>query len=243
MSSPEWYLNWFNSPFYHLLYNNRNFNEALFFIDRLCEKLQLPAHAKVWDLACGKGRHSIALNKKELDVVGTDLSENSILEAIKSSNSTLDFYVHDMRKPFRINYFDVTLNLFTSLGYFSNSNDNYQVFKNVSEALKPNGLFVVDFFNSNKIMQFFHHDYIEHRGDLTFKIKKQIVDKAINKRIEFSCDQHDYYFEEKVSLFTKYDFEEFAKKSNLTLVETFGNYNLDAFDLNTSDRLILVFKK
>jgi SAM-dependent methyltransferase len=243
MSSPEWYLDWFNSPYYHLLYNNRNYNEALHFIDNLCEKLHLNPHSKVWDLACGKGRHSIALNNKGLDVIGTDLSENSIDEALKSSTSTLDFYVHDMRKPFRINYFDVTLNLFTSLGYFKNQKDNYLVFNNVHDALKPGGIFVVDFFNTHKVLQSFHDNYTEKRGEIVFNIRKKIIDRSICKRIEFNCNHHDYYFEERVSLLEKTDFEDFAKKSNLMLVEVFGNYNFAPFDVETSDRLILIFKK
>ena len=243
MSPPEWYLDWFNSPHYHLLYNNRNYTEANNFINTLCDKLQLHPHSKIWDLACGMGRHSIALNTKGFDVTGTDLSANSINEALKSSNATLDFYLHDMRHPFRVNYFDVTLNLFTSLGYFVNYKDNYQVFKNVYAALKPGGLFVIDFFNSNKVIASFHSEYTEKRGELTFHIKKQIVDRAINKRIEFDCNEHSYYFEERVSLFTQADFEDFAEKSNLKLVEVYGDYNFHPFNLNQSDRLILIFKK
>src|SRR3954468_19744054 len=106
MNNAEWYVDWFNSPFYHLLYNNRNFTEANFFIDNLCTQLNLQPHAKLWDIACGKGRHAIALNKKGFDVTGTDLSVNSIAEASQSSNECLEFFVHDMRLPFRENYFD-----------------------------------------------------------------------------------------------------------------------------------------
>src|SRR4051812_34102983 len=100
MNNAEWYVNWFNSPYYHLLYNNRSTDEANFFIDNLCSKLNLQPHAKLWDVACGKGRHAIALNKKGFDVTGSDLSKSSIKEALQSSNTTLDFFVHDMREPF-----------------------------------------------------------------------------------------------------------------------------------------------
>lgn len=243
MKSAEWFKDWFNSPYYHLLYNNRNENEAGFFIDNLCSHLHLASNAKVWDLACGKGRHSIALNKKGLNVVGTDLSRNSIKEASKYSNETLDFYVHDMRDPFRINYFDAVFNLFTSFGYFENFNDNFLVFKNVEKALKPNGIFVLDFFNSQKIIDSFKSNYTEQRGDITFKIEKKIVGKAIVKHIEFSDNNKDYYFEESVSLLKKEDFEAFANAAGLKIEGIFGNYKLEAFDQRTSDHLIILFKK
>ncbi|MEO6302203.1 MAG: class I SAM-dependent methyltransferase [Bacteroidia bacterium] len=243
MHTAEWFKDWFNSPYYHLLYNNRNENEAGFFIDNLCSHLHLAPNSKVWDLACGKGRHAIALNKKGFNVVGTDLSRNSIKEATQYSNATLDFYVHDMRAPFRINYFDAVLNLFTSMGYFENYNDNYTVFKNVAKALKPNGIFVIDFFNSEKVSSSLKGDYIEQRGEVTFKINKKINNNAIHKRIEFNCHNKDYYFEEFVSLFKKEDFENFAKAADLKIESVFGSYKLEPFDQATSDRLIVLFKK
>ncbi len=243
MKNVEWYVDWFNSPYYHLLYNNRNDDEANFFIDNLCSHLDLKPHAKVWDLACGKGRHSIALNKKGLSVVGTDLSENSIEEALKNSNADLDFYVHDMRTPFRTNNFDVVFNLFTSIGYFKNFRDNFSVFKNVTNSLKPEGRFVIDFFNAKKVVASMVASHTENRDGLEFEIKKTIVNNTIVKRIEFNCQSKNYFFEETVSLLTKQDFENFASNAGLKLLHIFGNYKLEAFNENTSDRLILIFKK
>lgn len=243
MQTKEWFKDWFNSPYYHLLYNNRTESEADFFISNLCSFLKLNKNAKLWDLACGKGRHAIALNKKGYNVTGTDLSEQAILEATKNSNASLDFFTHDMRTPFRINYFDAVFNLFTSIGYFKNFNDNVLVFKNVEQALKLNGYFVVDFFNANKVCTSIQPNYTEKRGDIVFCIHKQIIDNTINKRIEFTVNGKNYFFEETVSLLTKLNFETFANLSNLKLVTTFGSYNLDDFNTDTSDRLILIFKK
>jgi SAM-dependent methyltransferase len=243
MNKAEWYVDWFNSPYYHLLYNHRNEDEASAFIDRLCVELDLKPHSKLWDIACGKGRHAIALNNKGFDVVGTDLSKNSIRDASKFNNSNLDFFVHDMRDPFRINYFDAALNVFTSIGYFKNFKDNFLVFKSVCKALRPGGVFVIDFFNSEKIERSLHADYIEKRGAVHFHIQKKIVNNAIQKRIEFNFEGREYYFEESVSLLKKEDFESFAADAGLTLDRCFGNYQFDTFDKKQSERLILIFKK
>ena len=242
MKTAEWFKDWLNSPYYHLLYNNRNANEATFFIDNLCSHLNLETNARVWDLACGKGRHALALNKKGFNVIGTDLSRNSI-KAAKNNNETLDFFVHDMREPFRVNYFDAVFNLFTSFGYFENFNDNFSVFKNVAKSLKPNGVFVVDFFNTKKVMDSLMSHYTEDRGDIIFNIEKKVTGNAIVKHIEFNDNNKHYYFEETVSLFKKEDFENFAKAAGLKIENVFGNYQLEAFDQTASERLILVFKK
>lgn len=243
MENAEWYVDWFNSPYYHLLYNNRNYSEANFFIDQLCSNLHLEPHSTIWDLACGKGRHSIALHKKGFHVIGTDLSVNSITEASQQSNPRLEFFVHDMRQPFKVNYFNAVFNLFTSIGYFKDFSDNYSVFKNAALSLKEGGVVVIDFFNSQKIIDSFKTDYLEQRGDLHFEIKKKIVNNAIIKRIEFSDVGKNFYFEETVSLLRKSDFVDFATSAGLKLSACYGNYKLEPFDEKSSERLILIFKR
>ncbi len=243
MNKSEWYVDWFNSPYYHLLYNHRNDAEAKFFIDNLCRFLSLHSNEKVWDLACGKGRHALVLNQNHLDVSGTDLSENNIAEALKSSKADLHFYVHDMRTAFKENYFSAVFNLFTSIGYFENFEDNFTVFKNVHASLKEGGYFVIDFFNAQKVVEGMQDAYIEERGEMRFHIRKKIENNSIVKRIEFNDAGKQMHFEESVSLLRKTDFEKFAAQSDFTLLQVFGNYNLEAFDEKNSDRLILIFKK
>ena len=94
-----------------------------------------------------KGRHSIYLNKKGFDVIGTDLSPQSILEANKSANETLEFFEHDMRKLFRTNYFDVVFNVFTSFGYFEKREDDLYVFDSV-QKFKIKRIICVDYLNA-----------------------------------------------------------------------------------------------
>lgn len=243
MKTSEWYVDWFNSPYYHLLYNNRNDAEAQVFINHLCEFLSLRAHEKVWDLACGKGRHALVLKQNHLQVTGTDLSSNNISEALKSADDDLRFYVHDMRTPFKENYFDAVFNLFTSIGYFENPTDNFTVFSHVHTALKKDGYFIIDFFNAAKVLASMQPAYTEVRGDLMFRIHKKTANNKIVKRIEFTDGTHARHFEESVSLLRKSDFDSFARKSGFTLVHEFGDYHLSAFDEEQSDRLILIYKK
>lgn len=212
-------------------------------MDALCKHLGLNPNHKVWDLACGKGRHSIYLNSKGCNVIGTDLSDNSISEALKSSNETLEFYVHDMRTPFRINYFTHVFNLFTSIGYFDDERDNLKVFKNVHQSLKPGGIFVVDFFNVLDVTNCMIADKKMLVEGIEFHILKKIEDNKIIKRIEFSDKGKDYYFEEKVSLLTKSLFEKMATEAGFKLETVVGDYQLNPFDEKKSDRLILIFKK
>ena len=119
----NWYTDWFNSPYYHILYKNRDDKEAQFFIDNLIKHLKIKKNSKILDVACGKGRHAYYFHKKNMIVNGIDISLNSINDAKKNKKIGLNFFVHDMRIPFKLKEFDVITNLFTSFGYFDCEND------------------------------------------------------------------------------------------------------------------------
>jgi SAM-dependent methyltransferase len=243
MKDAEWYVDWFNSPYYHLLYNNRSEGEAQLLIDHLCGVLQLPENSPVWDMACGKGRHAIALHKKGLNVTGSDLSANSIAQAKQHETAGLSFMVHDMLKPFKNEAFKLVCNLFTSFGYFPDEQDNLQVFRNAAQSLLPGGFFILDYFNSEKVAGADLSPYTEKRGALNFQIKKTIRNKCIVKRIEFTDQGHDYYFEESVNLLGLEDFIGYSHAAGLRLKNYYGSYQLETFDPLKSDRLILLFEK
>lgn len=239
----QWFEGWFNTPYYHLLYGKRDEKEAAFFLDNLLAYLKLPKQAYCWDLNCGKGRHAVHLNKKGFDVIGTDLSEESITQALAFENEHLHFYKHDMRSLFYTNYFDAVFNLFTSFGYFKNKHDDDKVFQSVFNALKPAGLFVLDYFNAKCIISCLKESEEKNIKGVAFKIRKRIENNSIIKEIDINDKGKMHQYKEEVKIFTLNDFTLLASKAGLKLKSTFGNYALQAFDENTSERLILIFEK
>ncbi|CAN5367045.1 class I SAM-dependent methyltransferase [soil metagenome] len=240
---PEWFECWFDSPYYHILYKSRNYTEAELFIDNLVHFFKPDKKARFLDLACGKGRHSIYLNKKGFDVTGTDLSGHSITHAKESENERLHFYVHDMRKLFRTNYFDYILNLFTSFGYFEQERDDLSVINSAAKALKPSGIFVLDFMNVKKVLTHLHCEETKSIDGINFKISKKFENNFIIKQIEFSDKGKNYSFKEKVKALTLSDFEKYFSANKLKILHLRGNYNLEEFNENTSDRLIIIGQK
>lgn len=239
----EWFSTWFDSPYYHILYNNRDHEEAQLFIDKLLSYLHPKSHEKIMDLACGKGRHSVYLNQKGYDVTGLDLSEQSINYARQFENEHLHFAVHDMREVYKPETFDFILNLFTSFGYFGTETENVVALCAVAESLKHGGKLVVDFMNTDlTIAQLVSEETKEVNG-ITFKIHRGVEDGFIVKTIRFTDKGHDYCFEERVRALRKEDFLEFFGMAHLRLVEIFGNYELEPFDEERSERMIFVLKK
>jgi len=239
----KWFQYWFNSPYYHILYQQRNDAEAEFFIDNLTNFLKPAPDSKMLDIACGKGRHSIYLNKKGFDVTGIDLSAQSIKHAKAFENNKLHFLVHDMRRLFYINYFDVALNLFTSFGYFDTEKEHVNALKTFRKCLKAEGLLVIDYFNTEKIIRNLNSCETKSLDGITFNITKNVVEGKIIKKINFEDKHKTYNFEERVQAFSLEDFQRMLTKAGMIIQNTFGNYELNSFDESNSDRLILICKK
>ena len=239
----KWYQNWFNSPYYHILYRQRDNEEAEFFIDNLCDRLKPQENASMLDIACGKGRHAIYLNKKGFDVTGIDLSFSSIKYAKQFENERLRFFQHDMRNLLFINYFDYALNLFTSFGYFASDRDNLNALKSFRKSLKKNGILVLDYFNSQKIINNLVEQEVKTIEGINFNITKKVQDGRIIKTIGFEHKNREYKFQEDVKAFTLSDFQRLFKLSGFEIKEYFGNYSLEQFDEQHSDRLIFICSK
>jgi SAM-dependent methyltransferase len=239
----EWFYDWFNSPYYHLLYNERNNAEAEYFVNNLCIQLKPHPHARLLDIACGRGRFSVYLNKHSYTVTGIDLSVENICYARKFENDSLHFFVHDMRLLSYSNYFDMALNLFTSFGYFKTDQEHINTLINFNSALKPGGLLILDYLNCKKTINQLVAQEVKSIDGIDFNIQRTIEGKKIIKTIAFKDKGKSYNFKEMVSTFTLHDFKLFFKQSGFEIISNFGNYSLEEFDSEHSDRLIFICKK
>lgn len=246
-SKDNWFSEWFNSEYYHLLYNYRNEEEAGAFIHRLCQLDELKGAKRVLDLACGKGRHSKTLHQLGYETSGVDLAPESIKAAKESASKEIHFEVMDMRNLTFERHFDVVFNLFTSFGYFSDTADNQKVIQEVSSILHPQGLFCIDFLNadfvkSNLVVQEDTIRTLEGR-DITFKISRRIEEGFILKCIAFEDRGQAYRFQERVQFIQSHDFIHWLTEFDFEIIHTFGDYLLNPFSVEDSPRFLVVAKK
>jgi len=242
MTDTPWFASWFDTSYYHQLYNHRSEEEAQAFIERLVDFLALEPKSEVLDLACGKGRHARTLHTLGLNVLGTDLSPESIAFANESAVNGLQFKVQDMREPLPNVSFDAVFNLFTSFGYFDSTVENQRVIDAVNSMLKPRGILVIDFLNAQLVINTLVSSEEVQRDALTFKIRREITAGKVIKHIEFTDEGKDFNYTEQVQLLNLSDFEALLNR-DFSILHTFGNYALDAFDPSTSPRLILIAQK
>lgn len=239
----EWFETWFDTDYYHTLYCHRNEQEAEHFIQNICDYLKLPENSKVLDFACGKGRHSYFLHQLGYDVLGVDLSSNSISHAKEMETEGLRFAVSDIRTVIEGEKFDAILNLFTSFGYFNCLDENLKVMNAIKSMLNDQGLFVIDFFNADHVLKNLITEETIERDHLQFQITKKHVDGQIIKTIEFEDNGKMHHYVEQVQSITLADFQNLCDKAGLKILHKFGSYDLHPFDPTTSKRLILIGSK
>lgn len=237
----DWFASWFNTSYYHILYSHRDHSEAQEFMQNIVTLLDFKKDDLLLDLGCGKGRHSIYLNSMGFNVVGVDLSKNSIKLAKVFENERLKFIEHDMRLPFKSTY-NAILNLFTSFGFFEDDAEDITILQNIKNGLKSNGISIIDFMNVNKVISNLIQEETQTIDGITFNITRYVENGFIVKEINFDADgEHHTYFE-KVKVLDLPKIKTYLNSVNFKIKYIFGNYQLDDFNEETSDRLILVLE-
>ncbi|TAF60510.1 MAG: class I SAM-dependent methyltransferase [Cytophagales bacterium] len=240
----EWYKSWFNTPYYHLLYQNRDWQEAQMFIDQLMRVVNLPHGSEILDVACGRGRHALHMKTFGYKVQGIDLSEANIAYAKQLEDEQLHFSVFDMRETFSPNRFDLVTNLFTSFGYFEDEADHQRTIHAFAASLKTGGFLVMDFLNAELVAKRLVQEEESVLENAHFQIKRYIAEDFVHKQITLRDEHGEHSFRERVKLLKLNNFETFFKKANLELLQCYGNYQLNqAFNPASSERLILLAKK
>lgn len=239
----EWFGEWFDTTYYHTLYQHRDYAEAESFIKNLVKFLTPATDKLIVDLACGKGRHSKFLNSLGYTVLGLDLSANSIKSASVDQNEKLSFGVHDMRDALPKQEVGYVFNLFTSFGYFEDDTEDLKVLKSVYDGLETGGVLVLDFMNVQKVIDNLVSAETKELDGITFNITRSVTDGFIVKNIQFEDVGESFEFQERVKVLGLDKFNNYLSQVGFTLEQTFGDYELSSFESQSSNRLILVARK
>jgi len=241
----DWFRDWFDSPYYHKLYFQHNEQDAAAFINRLLALLQPPAAADMLDVACGRGRHARMLAAHGYDVTGIDLAPGSIDYARRFETDRLHFYIHDMRQLLCVNCFDYAFNFFTSFGYFRTRRENINTIRMVSIALRPKGVFVLDYMNAPYVKAHLVPNEQKIVDGTTYTITRWCDGKHFYKKIVIEEEKLPAPLEytERVAVLTPEDLGALLEPNGLLIRGRYGNYQLEPFDPGQSPRLLLIAEK
>ena len=217
-------------------------------VDFVLSIANITPDSTILDLCCGTGRHAIELALQEHRVIGLDISKSfihSAQEKAKSKGVTVKWICQDMRNIPYENSLDLVINMYGAWGYFDAHEDNQQVLFEVNKALKPGGLFLLDFFNHDWIIKNFQPFswrilddayFLEHREFDILKGRHNayvVVIKDNGKIKEWCTSVRGYTFTE---------INHMLMNANLITEGVFGGYDGSQFGLETPQLLILARK-
>lgn len=247
-SDANWFATWFNTSAYHTLYGHRNEEEAEQFIDRLARKVLRQGH-RVLDLGCGAGRHAASLNRLGYETVGLDLSANSIASAqdrYQGQTEALEFIHGDMRNMvpvFPAGSFHAVFSLFTSIGYFEESDGMSQTLSGVNHVLREGGVFALDFLNPDFVQSRLVPEEVKEIDGYTFHIHRRLIPGWIEKSIQYvdRKGEHQHHVE-RVRAIRPEEWQAHFAQLGWEVEGHFGDYELNPWH-SDAPRSILVARK
>lgn len=148
-------------------------------VDFVLEALALEPRARILDVACGHGRHSLELARRGFRVTGLDLSGPSVeLAGAAAADEGLDaeFVVADMREiPFD-GPFDAALNLFTAFGYLESDDEDQRALDAIAGALRPGAALLMDTIDAVRLFAVFRDQSWSELGDGTVMLEQREYD-------------------------------------------------------------------
>jgi ubiquinone/menaquinone biosynthesis C-methylase UbiE len=238
----EWYEDSFGED-YLIVYRHRDFGGARREVEQMIGWLELPQGAKVLDLCCGMGRHSLALAEAGYEVTGVDLSEALLREArAQAGAGAVTWLRSDMRKLPLAGGFDAVVNLFTSFGYFEEDEEQIKVLTEIHRMLKPGGKFIIDFLNPAYVIRHLVPHSTREDGDNLIDESRRIEDGYVKKDIILTSkgDATPRQYHERVKLYPLETFQGMIASAGLQLEEVHGSYEEDAYDEEHSKRMIFL---
>lgn len=239
----EWFRDWFGEEYLEL-YPHRDEEEARRAVRLYLAELGRRAgrRGRVLDLACGAGRHLRELTEAGVQAVGLDLSGALLAEARLASPGAR-LVRGDMRRlPFRDEAFGGLTSFFTSFGYFRTRVEDRTVIREVGRVLRRDGLFMLDFFNAERVRRTLVPRDERRVGERTVVQTREIVGDTVVKRIRIrgpGTGGDPREFEERVRLYTAEELEHMLEAEGLRVDERYGGYDGGPFDAS-AERLILV---
>ena len=153
----QWYESLFDN--YGFQYDREVFTRGtLGECDFIEKEIQSDKGARILDIGCGTGRHSIELTRRGYRVTGIDLSESLLIRAREKAlkeNLNIEFQRQDARELTFRNEFDLVIMLCEGAFPLMETDEmNFRILQNAAYALKGNGKLI--FTTLNGLFPLFH---------------------------------------------------------------------------------------
>jgi SAM-dependent methyltransferase len=215
-------------------------------VDAIVKLLGVQPPARILDLCCGVGRHSLELAGRGFAVTAVDRTAAYLERARHSAagkNLAIEFVRASMGEFRRPGAFDAAINMFTSFGFFASDDEELAVLTHVFESLKPGGRFVIDVLGKEIICRRFQPRSWQASPDGTgFLLEERKVlsgwTAIENRWIVFDkTGKHEFHFDLRV--YSGRELEQLLQRAGFREVALYGNLNGGPYD-HEAERLVAV---
>jgi cyclopropane fatty-acyl-phospholipid synthase-like methyltransferase len=239
-----WYRDYFDRTFLRVYGALLTAERTAAEVDAIRELLRLPAGARLLDVGCGWGRHSIELARSGFEVTGVDLSPLLLEEAerLAAAAGVGVRWLHaDMRRLDFHGEFDAALSLFSSLGYFGGDAGDLRVLRGIRRAVRPGGLLLLDTMHRDLIArEFVERDWWETPDGGLVRVEREfdafagVSHETLHWRSRGGREQEKA---RSVRVRSATEWKTLLDRSRWRDVEWFGGWDLEPFSL-ASARLV-----
>jgi SAM-dependent methyltransferase len=218
----EWFEEWFGEE-YLRLYPHRDDSDAQRAVDLICGTVGLRTGWQVLDVACGAGRHARAFVAAGARCFGLDLSAPLLRLARQVTNAPL--IRADMRQlPIRPSSMHLTVNLFTSFGYFERDAEHMVALQEMVGTVRPGGWFVIDFLNPAAVRsRLVPEETVEGSGQM------MRITRSVSPDGHYVCKsirtQAGRQYMERVRLFEPREISTMLEQAGVQVRHGFGDYD------------------
>ncbi len=218
----EWFEEWFGEA-YLALYPHRDDADAARLVSLIQRTVGWRPGCRALDVACGAGRHAAALQDAGAQVFGLDLSTALLRRAREATSAPL--IRADMRAlPVRIGSMDLTVNLFTSFGYFESDAEHAAALAEMASTVRHGGWMVLDFLNAAKVRAELVPTGTTTLAGQPVTITRALTDgdRFVTKTIRTSDGRT---FNERVRLFSDTALRRMLDQAGISVLHQFGSYD------------------
>jgi SAM-dependent methyltransferase len=230
------------------LFTQKRINDAGEEVEQVLALLDLQAGAKICDLCCGIGRHSLELARRRFDVTAVDRTPTYLAKAragAKDEGLDVEFVAEDARSFKRPEAFDVVLNLFTSFGFFEDARDNKKVLENIYSSLKSGGKLVMELAGKEVLARISRERYWVQLDDTIILCEEKFSDdwsRGDNRWILIKDGRQQAEYRFSLRLYSAAELKELLKGCGFQQVDIYGSIAGEPYDQNAK-RLVVVARK
>jgi len=249
MNKAKWYE---DNAFWHnwgpMLFSSKRYEGTPEEVDHILSLTGILKDARILDLCCGPGRHSLELARRGFSVTGIDRYEEYLdkaREAAGQEGLKVEFIRQDMRDLSQAESYDLVLSLFTSFGYFENDTDDQKVMANIYRSLKTGGQCLLDMSSREVVAKTFQpRGWTECDGMINLE-EREIIDDFAKIRSHWILFKDNQRFDHTliIRLYSAPELKRLLQEAGFCNIRAYGGLDGSPYDDKAKRLVVAGYKR